>query len=175
MVRYICVSEYRTEMPSRVYAHGNTQYTCELLIATYNTAAIIQHCSVFNAVTTWVIFVLYIYTGEGRGEGGGARGREGAQSASSWAHIKLVILFPAIVFYTQDSISLKCFVFFRESASGINRVSYFLAVNLAYIPILLASPAVYLSIYFSVASFLGKLETLQLLGQLIFYLSVKLN
>ena len=71
MVRYICVSEYRTEMPSRVYAHGNTQYTCELLIATYNTAAIIQHCSVFNAVTTWVIFVLYIYTGEGRGEGGG--------------------------------------------------------------------------------------------------------
>ncbi|CAB4031968.1 white-brown complex homolog 30, partial [Paramuricea clavata] len=46
-------------------------------------------------------------------------------------------------------------VFWRESASGINRVSYFFAVNLAYIPVLLISPAVYLSIYYSIAAFLA--------------------
>ena len=44
---------------------------------------------------------------------------------------------------------------FRESAAGINRVSYFLAVNIAYIPVLFISPAVYLSIYYSIAAFLG--------------------
>ncbi|XP_046860525.1 ABC transporter G family member 28-like isoform X2 [Xenia sp. Carnegie-2017] len=46
-------------------------------------------------------------------------------------------------------------VFWRESASGINRVSYYLAVNIAYIPILLVSPAVYLSLYYSIAAFLA--------------------
>ncbi|XP_046860536.1 putative white-brown complex homolog protein 30 [Xenia sp. Carnegie-2017] len=56
--------------------------------------------------------------------------------------------------------ALRCFgvhriVFWRESASGINRVSYYLAVNIAYIPILLVSPAVYLSLYYSIAAFLA--------------------
>jgi hypothetical protein len=37
-------------------------------------------------------------------------------------------------------------------------VSYFVAVNLAYIPVLLISPAVYLSIYYSIAAFLGRCE-----------------
>ncbi|XP_028399688.1 ABC transporter G family member 28-like [Dendronephthya gigantea] len=46
-------------------------------------------------------------------------------------------------------------VFWRESAAGINRLSYFLAVNLSNIPVLLISPAVYLSIYYSIASFLA--------------------
>lgn len=48
---------------------------------------------------------------------------------------------------------------YRESASGINRVSYYLAVNIAYIPILLVSPAVYLSLYYCIAAFLGKFAT----------------
>lgn len=52
------------------------------------------------------------------------------------------------------------FFYFRESSAGINRVSYFLAVNLANIPVLLISPAVYLSIYYSIASFLGECEFL---------------
>ena len=51
---------------------------------------------------------------------------------------------------------------FRESAAGINRVSYFLAVNLAYIPVLLITPVIYLSIYYSIAAFLGMCEFVRL-------------
>ena len=47
---------------------------------------------------------------------------------------------------------------FRESAAGINRLSYFLAVNLAYIPMLLISPFIYLSIYYNIAAFVGMSE-----------------
>lgn len=41
---------------------------------------------------------------------------------------------------------------FREAASGINRVSYFVAVNVAQIPIILITPLVYLSLLYPLVS-----------------------
>ncbi|XP_046846445.1 ABC transporter G family member 28-like isoform X3 [Xenia sp. Carnegie-2017] len=53
--------------------------------------------------------------------------------------------------------SLRCFgnhrtTFWRESASGVNRFSYFLAVNFSQIPILLIMPLVYLSFLYTLTS-----------------------
>lgn len=41
---------------------------------------------------------------------------------------------------------------FREAASGINRVSYFVAVNVAQIPIILITPVIYLSLLYPLVS-----------------------
>eukprot|EP00039_Didymoeca_costata_P009519 m.126277 g.126277 ORF g.126277 m.126277 type:complete len:897 (-) comp14512_c0_seq3:966-3656(-) len=43
-------------------------------------------------------------------------------------------------------------VFWRESASGVNRLSYFVAANLANLPMQILSALVYLSIYFTLVS-----------------------
>ncbi|CAB3987012.1 ABC transporter, ATPbinding domain containing [Paramuricea clavata] len=53
--------------------------------------------------------------------------------------------------------SLRCFgnhrtTFWRESAAGVNRVSYFLAVNFAQMPILVLMPLVYLSLLYTLTS-----------------------
>ncbi|XP_028413905.1 ABC transporter G family member 24-like [Dendronephthya gigantea] len=53
--------------------------------------------------------------------------------------------------------SLRCFgnhrtTFWRESAAGVNRVSYFLAVNFAQLPILALMPLVYLSLLYTLTS-----------------------
>ncbi|XP_028413508.1 ABC transporter G family member 28-like [Dendronephthya gigantea] len=53
--------------------------------------------------------------------------------------------------------SLRCFgnhrtTFWRESAAGVNRVSYFLAVNFAQLPILVIMPLVYLSLLYTLTS-----------------------
>lgn len=40
----------------------------------------------------------------------------------------------------------------REAASGVNRVSYFVAVNVAQIPIILITPLVYLSLLYPLVS-----------------------
>ncbi|XP_048580933.1 putative white-brown complex homolog protein 30 [Nematostella vectensis] len=52
--------------------------------------------------------------------------------------------------------SLRCFgnnrtTFWREAASGVNRFSYFLAVDIAQVPIMLISPLVYLSLLYALA------------------------
>ncbi len=41
---------------------------------------------------------------------------------------------------------------FRESAAGVNRVSYFLAVNFAQMPIMVVMPLVYLSLQYTLTS-----------------------
>ncbi|CAB4016980.1 white-brown complex homolog 30, partial [Paramuricea clavata] len=53
--------------------------------------------------------------------------------------------------------ALRCFgnhrtTFWRESAAGVNRVSYFLAVNFAQMPILVMMPLVYLSLLYTLTS-----------------------
>lgn len=53
--------------------------------------------------------------------------------------------------------ALRCFgndkpVFWRESASGINRVMYFLAVNISQIPIILITPVIFLSLFYTLVS-----------------------
>ncbi|XP_065072396.1 uncharacterized protein LOC135696807 [Rhopilema esculentum] len=53
--------------------------------------------------------------------------------------------------------SLRCFgnhrtTFWRESASGVNRFSYFLAVNVCQLPLILVTPLVYLSLQYTFTS-----------------------
>lgn len=40
-------------------------------------------------------------------------------------------------------------VFWREASTGINRFSYFIGKNLASVPLLLASPAVFLIFFYT--------------------------
>jgi hypothetical protein len=40
-------------------------------------------------------------------------------------------------------------VFWREAASGVNRLSFFLGVNIAYLPILVLMPLIYLSLFYT--------------------------
>ena len=47
----------------------------------------------------------------------------------------------------------------REAASGINRVSYFVAVNVAQIPIILITPIVYLSLLYPLVSPRGEFKS----------------
>ncbi|KAL9979697.1 hypothetical protein ACROYT_G017399 [Oculina patagonica] len=65
----------------------------------------------------------------------------------------LVTLSSLAIGLTAMLSSLRCFgsnraTFWREAASGINRVSYFVAVNVAQIPIILITPIVYLSLLY---------------------------
>ncbi|KAJ7380832.1 hypothetical protein OS493_007222 [Desmophyllum pertusum] len=65
----------------------------------------------------------------------------------------LVTLSSLAIGLTAMLSALRCFgsnrtTFWRESASGINRVSYFVAVNVAQIPIILITPMVYLSLLY---------------------------
>lgn len=55
----------------------------------------------------------------------------------------------------QDSRNLLCFIH-RESASGVNRFSYFLAVNVCQLPIILITPLAYLSLQYTFTSPRGK-------------------
>lgn len=53
--------------------------------------------------------------------------------------------------------ALRCFgnnkpVFWRESAAGINRPAYFLAINVSQIPIILFTPLVFLSLFYALVS-----------------------
>ncbi|XP_031574039.1 ABC transporter G family member 28-like, partial [Actinia tenebrosa] len=53
--------------------------------------------------------------------------------------------------------SLRCFgnnrtTFWRESSTGINRLSYFLAVNIVQLPIIIITPMVYLSLLYPLVS-----------------------
>ncbi|XP_031574041.1 ABC transporter G family member 28-like [Actinia tenebrosa] len=53
--------------------------------------------------------------------------------------------------------SLRCFgnnraTFWRESSTGINRLSYFLAVNIVQLPIIIITPMVYLSLLYPLIS-----------------------
>lgn len=43
-------------------------------------------------------------------------------------------------------------LFFRESAAGVNRVSYFFAVNFAQLPIIILMPLIYLSLQYTLTS-----------------------
>ena len=52
---------------------------------------------------------------------------------------------------------------YREAASGINRVSYFVAVNVAQIPIILITPVVYLSLLYPLVSPRGSFKYIQTL------------
>lgn len=53
--------------------------------------------------------------------------------------------------------ALRCFgnnkpVFWRESAAGINRPAYFLAINISQLPIIVLSPIVFLSLFYALIS-----------------------
>lgn len=69
----------------------------------------------------------------------------------------LVTLSSLAIGLTAMLSSLRCFgsnraTFWREAASGVNRVSYFVAVNVAQIPIILITPLVYLSLLYPLVS-----------------------
>ena len=51
----------------------------------------------------------------------------------------------------------------REAANGVNRVSYFMAVNVAQIPIILITPVVYLSLLYPLVSPRGSFKYIQTL------------
>ena len=66
----------------------------------------------------------------------------------------------------RNRIELSCFLdnavmlfTFREAASGINRVSYFVAVNVAQIPIILITPIVYLSLLYPLVAPRGNINS----------------
>lgn len=65
----------------------------------------------------------------------------------------LVTLSSLAIGLTAMLSALRCFgsnrtTFWREAAAGINRISYFVAVNVAQIPIILITPVVYLSLLY---------------------------
>eukprot|EP00026_Physarum_polycephalum_P000451 Phypoly_transcript_00452.p1 GENE.Phypoly_transcript_00452~~Phypoly_transcript_00452.p1 ORF type:complete len:1573 (+),score=187.05 Phypoly_transcript_00452:292-4719(+) len=74
--------------------------------------------------------------------------------------------------FTAMAASLRCFgtekvIFWRESASGINKVAYFLGKNIAQLVNIILAPVVFLSIFYTLtsprATFLSYFEVLLLL------------
>lgn len=65
----------------------------------------------------------------------------------------LVTLSSLAIGLTAMLSALRCFgstrtTFWREAAAGVNRISYFVAVNVAQIPVILITPVVYLSLLY---------------------------
>ncbi|CAH3118120.1 unnamed protein product, partial [Pocillopora meandrina] len=65
----------------------------------------------------------------------------------------LVTLSSLAIGLTAMLSALRCFgssraIFWREAAAGVNRISYFVAVNVAQIPIIVITPVVYLSLLY---------------------------
>ncbi|PFX16850.1 putative white-brown complex homolog protein 30 [Stylophora pistillata] len=65
----------------------------------------------------------------------------------------LVTLSSLAIGLTAMLSALRCFgstrtIFWREAAAGVNRISYFVAVNVAQIPVILITPVVYLSLLY---------------------------
>nr|XP_058973128.1 uncharacterized protein LOC131799421 [Pocillopora verrucosa] len=65
----------------------------------------------------------------------------------------LVTLSSLAIGLTAMLSALRCFgstrtTFWREAAAGVNRISYFVAVNVAQIPIIVITPVVYLSLLY---------------------------
>lgn len=68
--------------------------------------------------------------------------------------ILLLTMVSLTVSLTSMLPALRCFgnnrpVFWRESSTGVNRVMYFLAVNLSQLPIILITPLIFLSVFYT--------------------------
>lgn len=73
-----------------------------------------------------------------------------------WSAACIQFISPGTTFsYCQ--LTLYGSIFHRESAAGVNKLSYFLAVNVCQLPIILISPLIYLSLQYSFTSPRGEL------------------